>query len=1272
MRTTWNTGWEFTLFPADPYDQEQEDRIVRENITPGSDQDQNLKAAVWQPVEIPHDWLIGKDPEQFYDSGFGWYRKKFTWKKKEEKTRVFLTFDGVYMDSGYYCNGTYVGEWKYGYSPCTLELTDALRNGENELLVRVRFRSPNSRWYSGAGIYRKVIFREVGETCIPENGVYVSTKKQGENYLITVDTEIDGPEAEAADVEVSLRERDEVKVSMTPVSSTETTGEYPFIQGAGVTAEGYEKTGSTPKKVRHLIREYLVKSPRQWDVEDPYLYDLRVRLVLPEESSAKVGAEDIREEERILVGFRDVVLDPEQGFLLNGRKRKLNGVCEHHDLGALGSAFHKAGMRRKILILKEMGVNAIRLTHNMADSGVLELADDMGILLISESFDMWERAKTDYDYARFFKAWHHRDVESWVRRDRNHPSVVFWSIGNEIYDTHADEHGQEITRDLMETVKAHDPRGNATPTIGSNYMPWEGAQKCADILKIAGYNYAEKFYEKHHKEHPDWVIYGSETFSIVQSRGIYHFPLHCGIMADEDEQCSALGNSDTSWGAKSYEDCATGDRDMTFSMGQFLWSGFDYIGEPTPYHTKNSYFGQIDTAGFPKDVYHVWRSVWTDASKAPMIHIFPYWDFNPGQMVDVRVCSNEDEVELFLNGKSLGKQTLTHAPGSGKHIIADYRVPYEEGVLTAVAYDKNGNETARCEKTSFGDTARLVIAVEDTRPCADRFGYHGEKAIVPADPEEYIFAEISAVDKNGHPVENAADRVTVQVEGPAVLVGLDNGDSTDFERYNQRDKRLFGGKLLAVVRPTGEAGTIRITASAPKAFSVESGEAVLEAVRPVCDGKTGDRYGSGRRGFVNVCRGEDGKADRNAITAAVAAAVTVTDRADEIPVRRITLRAEERGQAGTKGDRVLTAEKPEVRVLVEVSPGQADAPELTFRITNEAGITSHIAKIVSFDGKVLTVRGKGDGNFKIRAMAVDPGKVTGKVRVISELEFTCEGFGQAYLNPYELIAGGLYSSAEGEVGNGNERGVSTSREGRTVVTFDNIDFGETGSDEITVPIFSLDSDDVPIQIWEGIPGRDGASVLVDDLYTQKRVWNEYIPQTFKCCRFVKGITSISFVFDRKVHLKGFFFKKVEKARIEHAAASADNIYGDTFTKGERAVTGIGNNVTFVFKNFDFGEQGAEGIIINGATPLSGNTIHLVFKNGEEERKEILEFPGNTKKQTFRFDRKVCGVYDVMFVFLPGSNFDFESFRFFADQAARVRALEDQGVCVSSSSFSGAP
>lgn len=333
-----------------------------------------------------------------------------------------------------------------------------------------------------------------------------------------------------------------------------------------------------------LVHKYIVRDVREWDVTAPNRYKLVTSLMSETEETA--------------IGFRDAFMDPERGFFLNGRNMKLNGVCLHHDLGALGSAFNKSAMRRRLIQLKEMGVNAIRMTHNMYDPQVLELADEMGFLLISEAFDMWEGAKTEFDYARFFPDWHGRDVASWVRRDRNHPSVILWSIGNEIYDTHSSDRGQEVTRDLKSLVELHDPLMNGRATIGSNYMPWEKAQKCADILKVAGYNYAENYYEKHHKEHPDWIIYGSETYSIVQSRGVYHFPLSVPTLSDSDEQCSSLGNSTTSWGADSIENCICRDRDMEFSMGQFIWTGYDYIGEPTPYQTKNSYFGLIDTAGF--------------------------------------------------------------------------------------------------------------------------------------------------------------------------------------------------------------------------------------------------------------------------------------------------------------------------------------------------------------------------------------------------------------------------------------------------------------------------------------------------------------------------------------------------------------------------------------------------------------------------------------------------------------------------------------------------
>ena len=425
----------------------------------------------------------------------------------------------------------------------------------------------------------------------------------------------------------------------------------------------------------------------------------------------------------------------------------------------------------------------------------MDIADETGMLILSEGFDMWERSKTDYDYARFFDEWVEKDVASWVRRDRNRPSIIGWSVGNEIFDTHADERGQEVTAWLKRLVKLHDPEGNGYVTFGSNYMQWENGQKCADILKLAGYNYGERLYEEHHAAHPDWMIYGSETASVVQSRGIYHFPLSETLLTDDDEQCSSLGNSCTGWGAKNTEACIIPDRDAEYCAGQFIWTGFDYIGEPTPYSTKNSYFGQFDTAGFAKDSAYVFRAEWTDYKAEPFVHIFPYWDFSDGLPCDVRVCSNAPRVELFKDGVSMGAYDIDHK--HGKELTANYVIPYEKGELKAVAYDENGNIIAEDIQRSFGDAVRIEAVPDKTE--------------ILADGSDLVYIEISAFDKDGTFCANANNRVNVSVEGAARLMGLDNGDSTDYDQYKGTSRRLFSGKMLAVIGSTDKTGEIKVT-----------------------------------------------------------------------------------------------------------------------------------------------------------------------------------------------------------------------------------------------------------------------------------------------------------------------------------------------------------------------------------------------------------------------------------------------------------------------------
>lgn len=1180
----------------------------------------------FQKVDLPHDWLIS-DAKNLYRDGCGFYRKIFSMQPKENK-RYSLIFEGVYMDTTIWVNEQQVGEWKYGYSTFEIDLTPFVKAGENEILVSVNFRSPNSRWYSGAGIYRDVWFKETPETYIRENGVYIHTeaceKKVGKepDFLLYADTEIVGDAW------------DEVRHTLYVKREVEPEIELPFELLLGDEVELVGEASLVTGKASHNTNKntaiYRVKFPKLWDVEHPHLYILKTELW-------KDG--EIIQEEYSQIGFRSIAFDPEQGFLLNGRKVKLNGVCEHHDLGALGAAFHRTAMARKLRILKEMGVNALRGTHNMTAPAVVELADQMGILMISEAFDMWERSKTTYDYARFFKEWSERDVESWVMRDRNHPCIIMFSIGNEIYDTHVDAHGREITVRLRDLVKKYDYRRNAGITIGSNYMPWENAQLCADEVKLAGYNYGEKYYGKHHKAHPDWVIYGSETSSMVQSRGIYHFPLRASILTEDDEQCSSLGNSPTSWGAKSMERCVCEDRDMDFSMGQFLWTGFDYIGEPTPYHTKNSYFGQVDTAGFPKDAYYVWQSAWTDYRKAPMIHIFPYWDFNEGQSIDIRVCSNAPFVELFCNGKSCGRQQLTHEKGSGHHIIADYSLPYEKGVLYAVAYDEEGNETARETKASFGNSAEIVLRAS------------GRAAV--ANGRDLFFVEIGTWDEKGNPVENAVDRVTVQVEGAGHLVGLDNGDSTDEDSYKGNSRRLFSGKLLAIIETGTIPGAVRIRVSGK---GLKSAELVCEAVEidqmlTFMKGEKAQRiyhnfwqdlceetYAPGPTELIEDH--EERQRERQEDEQKQSQKERLDEKQEEIPVRKITL-------CSPMGQK-LSKEQPYLTVEAEVEPKEATDRQLMFRVVDEHGVDSNLVRLL-VQGHTAQLHAMGDGSFYLRCMSRSG---TDRIRVISQLEFTVEGMGQAYRNPYELISGSLYTSYQGEVSNGNERGVATARDGETVVTFGNIDFGPVGSDEITMPIFALTSEEYPIRIYEGVPGEEGCQLLADVVYQKPSIWNTYQEETYSLAKRVTGINTISVAVHQKIHLKGFVFKKLQKAWLSLNAAEADSVYGDTFTKEERAITGIGNNVTITYTEMDFGEEGTAGIRICGRAPESGNSLHIRFSKGEEESKQLVEFPmcGEYIEKEFSLT-PVKGKWDVSFVFLPGSCFDLQSVQFLPAGAA---------------------
>lgn len=1222
-RKLFNFGWEFCKKPL------------------GTSLAAVLKDNDFYPVELPHDWLIFHS-EDLYETTEGWYRKCFfcsveaSCACEDEKTTenpkdpsckgsvysfknpeislgagqcALLNFEGVYMDSTFYLNGKEIFSWKYGYSGFTFDLAPHLISGENEIVVRVVHQSPNSRWYSGAGIYRNVWLCVKDAAHFYTDGIYTAVRKNDDHWTMEIDAAAVLPDEKC---QASLFVRHQI----TGADGTLLSG---AVDDGFSPADAFCPYENKNIRVFTNSQKLIVANPSLWDVTSPVLYTLTSELLI---NGKTVDTSSCR------IGFCTKEFTPEEGFLLNGRKLRLNGACEHHDLGCLGSAVNRTALARKLTLLKEMGVNAIRTSHNMPAVELMELADEMGFLIDSEAFDMWERQKTTYDYARFFKEWSRRDVASWIRRDRNHVSVILWSIGNEIYDTHADAHGEEITRYLCDYVRENDPKRNAPVTIGSNYMPWAGGQACADIVKYAGYNYSERCYEEHHKKHPDWIIYGSETASVVQSRGIYHFPYAKSILADDDEQCSSLGNSSTSWGAKNTLACITDDRDTYYSAGQFIWTGFDYIGEPTPYHTKNSYFGQIDTAGFPKDSFYIFKAEWTDHKKSPMVHLFPYWDFNEGQPIDVLACSNAPTVELLFNGKSLGKHALDHKNGHDD-LLAHWQLPYERGTIRAVAYDETGTMIAAEEHTSFDDAAALVL--------------RADRDTLRADGRDLIFLTVEAVDENKNPVENANTRVTVSVTGAGRLLGLDNGDSTDFEQYKCTSRRLFSGKLLAVIGAGLCAGEIHVEVSA---VGLPAASLTLHA-RELTEEELAAEEASGMRmpddavllsvtdaGAFFVPAG----AKYRGMAGRFSPVVTPPAPADDnIPIRKLALT--------TDAGLVFSPEKRQITVTAKPLPENAAEAELIFKVTTDTGIDSNLATL-KVSGNKAVVTAQGDGEFCIRCMTKNN---TDKIRILSQLVFTATELGSATIDPYRFVSAGLYDVAIGTLTNGNERGIATLRDEDTTFGFTNVDFGDYGSDEVTVPIFALDGSPYPIQIFEGIPGEEGCELLADVVYQKPSVWNVYQEETFRLNRRIKGVTTLCFTAHNKIHVKGFVFTARGKAFEELSAKENSRIYGDAFTVKEDAVTGIGNNVSLEFDHMDFGETGFQKLLICGRTPLEKNTIHVRFLDGNgTEIKQIAEFSHSADYTVQEFYLEpVKGCNRVTFVFLPGCDFDFKWFRFTA-------------------------
>lgn len=1102
----------------------------------------------YNDVVLPHDYLIYQ-VNDLYETSSGWYYKEFNLDKLD-KYRYFINFDGVYMDSSIYINHKLAYEWKNGYSAFEIDITDYCLEGKNNIVVKVNHEHPNSRWYSGAGIYRDVYIKKKELNHIKTNGIYINTNAL--NNEIYINTELNL--LENAILEHSILFEDKL-------------------------------IAKKLIKINNNLSETTIKlnNIKLWSIDKPNLYILKTKLIIED------TIYDIKDTK---FGFKDVMMDPNKGFFLNGINIKLNGVCEHHDLGAFGAAFSKKILKNRLVMLKDMGVNAIRTAHSIPAKGLMELADEMGFLVVSEAFDMWKLPKNPYDYARFFDEWVSKDVESWIKRDRNHVSLLMWSIGNEIYDTHASLEGVLITKKIKDLIIKYDPKLNGKLTIGSNFLMGENTQKAANELKIVGYNYLESLYEEHHIKFPEWVIYGSETSSIVKSRGIYHFPLEEQILYHEDMQCSSLGNSLTSWGSKSLEESITIDRDTPYSLGQFIWTGHDYIGEPTPYETKNSYFGQIDTAGFPKDSYFVHKASW---NKQETLHLFPYWNFNEGELIDVRVATNAHLVELYLNNKLLETKKIDIK--KDKAIIPTFKVPYEEGELKIISYDNNENKIDEYSNNTFYDPKSFKITLLENE--------------IKADNEDITELIIETIDENGNLVSDDNQFVKIEIEGPGRLLGLDNGDSTDYLEYKTNIKPMFSGKLKAYIGSTYNEGSIKVLINSE---NIKSSSVEINAIKaPLC---------------IETKHALETKYNIRSYEIK-----NINENTSYVPIRNIKLKA---------NNKIITKNDNKVFIETKIYPENATDKDIKYSIVTKKGIPTDIAEIEKISNGIY-VKGIKDGAFILRATANNFKK---HPAIISELTFEVKNIGVAYKNPYNFITAGLYDEAIGEIKSGNEHGVATSSQEQTEIIFNNINFNNTKSNEISLSIFSFESNPLWIKIYARKSNEEEFKFIDKLTYQKETIWNVYQDESYILKEVLDGILDIKLVFERSVHFKGFQFNEIYDNNRLISILEANTYYGDRFTKTNWGFSDIGNNTTFIFDELNFKKE-VNKITIEGMALLEANSIRIILTNREKLRDTVqVEFIKNNDFTNQTFDIKpIVGKYKVEFVFLPGSNFNFKTFKF---------------------------
>lgn len=765
----------------------------------------------WRSLDLPHDWAIEGDFSEKNPSGtgggalpggIGWYKKTFFVPESESTKDLFIDFDGVYMNSTVWINGHELGNRPYGYSSFSYNLTPYINFGKNNtILVKAdNEEQPNSRWYSGCGIYRNVWLRVLNPTRVKLWGTFVTTPEvSAEEATVKVSTDLDlGNKAGNVFVKTSIID----------------------AQGQIVAESEKVPVNSSDPSVSQILK---ITHPCLWGINNPCMYKALSEVF---EGNTKTDTYETP------FGIRYFTFDATKGFSLNGEPMKIHGVCLHHDAGALGAVVNKRAIERQLEILRGMGVNAIRSSHNPPAPELLELTDSMGFIVMNETFDMWRKRKTSHDYARYFDEWHEKDLTDLIKRDRNHPSVMMWSIGNEVLEQWSDAsadtlsleeanmilnfgHSAEmladegdvsvnslLTKKLADMVRELDPTrpvtaGNNEPSPG-NHLFRSGA------LDLIGYNYHQDWFKDVPSNFPGKPFIITESVSALQTRGYYVNPSDSIILAperwdkpyfDPSFSASAYDNMRAPWGDH-HESSLKHVLDNDFISGQFVWTGFDYIGEPTPYGwpARSSYFGIVDLAGFPKDVYYMYKAELCPEEN--VLYIFPHWNWKPGETIDIwAYYNNAEEVELFLNGKSLGRQKKD-AEKNPYHVV--WRVPFEEGTIEAVSYNSKGEIVERVSRTTASEPKNIILN-------ADR------SVIKPNDNDlSYITVEVS--DEKGILNPIADNEIIFEVSGGGFIAGVDNGSPISMERFKDSHRKLFNGKALLIIQTDGSEEPIVIKA----------------------------------------------------------------------------------------------------------------------------------------------------------------------------------------------------------------------------------------------------------------------------------------------------------------------------------------------------------------------------------------------------------------------------------------------------------------------------